>query len=127
MTTAEFRALPEDMRIARVYYDANEHKFVADFYDHNFYKNWGHWYREAVNKYDNHFIYYLSNYTPAIVCTEDKYEIAMKNFRNALIKQQNQIIEDAENAIDNIKSVFDEVSRDTINREKELSEDKIKI
>lgn len=50
MTIAEFNALPEDMRIARVYYDTKEHIFVVNFYDHDFYKNWGHWYREAVNK-----------------------------------------------------------------------------
>ena len=106
MTTAEFRALPKSMRIVRIYYDIKEHKFVADFYDHDFYKNWGHWYREAVNKYDNHFIYYLSNHTPAMVCTEDRFEITMKNFRNALIKEQNQIIEDAENTVDNIKSAY---------------------
>lgn len=107
MTTAEFRALPESMRIVRIYYDVSSRKFIVDFYDHDFYKNWGNGFREPINKYDNHFIFYLANHTPAIMCTEDKLQVAMKNFRNALIKEQNQIIEDAENAIDDIKSAFD--------------------
>lgn len=106
MTTAEFRALPKTAKIIRVYFDTKEHKFVTNLYDYPLYKNWGRWHREAVNKYENHYIYYLSG-SPAIMCTEDKFEIAMKNFRNALIKEQNQIIEDAENTIDNIKSAFD--------------------
>lgn len=55
METKEFRSLPDFTVIIRVAYNTKENKLSITRYPFSACKNWGHFYRTAVNRYENHY------------------------------------------------------------------------
>ena len=112
METKEFRSLPDFTVIIRVAYNTKENKLSITRYPFSVCKNWGHFYRTAVNRYENHYVCYAYGGNPTIYCTEDKFEIAMKNFRDFLIKNQKKVVDEAKNILYNIENNFNDYKED---------------
>lgn len=108
METKEFRSLPDFTVIIRVAYITKENKLSITRYPFSVCKNWGHFYRTAVNRYENHYVCYAYGGNPAIFCTEDRFEIAIKNFRDFLIKNQKKVVDEAKDILYDIENSFND-------------------
>lgn len=103
MTKEEFKAMPKDTKLVQIIYDYEKGVTYIKYFQYRDYKNFGHFMRDCVNKYNNHYITSTCDGSPEMWCTEDKLNIALENMKEILVKHEKKIIDKASTNIKLIK------------------------
>ena len=104
MTKEEFRDLPKEAKLVQIIYDYKKGVFHIRYFSHQYYKNFGNFKIDIINKYNNHYITRTCSGSPEMWCTENKLRTALENFNNILVKREKDVIKEALTNIEIIKN-----------------------